>query len=53
MSGVRKTPICVVRRTRHKVELGMGKGKKKGDKREDVKKRTSDMEIAKALKRSR
>jgi SsrA-binding protein len=34
-----------------KIELGLGKGKKKGDKREDVKKKTSDREIAQAMKR--
>lgn len=36
-----------------KVEIGLGKGKKKGDKRADVKKKTADREIEKALKDSR
>jgi SsrA-binding protein len=33
-----------------KIEIGLGKGKKKGDKRADIKKKTADREIAKALK---
>jgi SsrA-binding protein len=36
-----------------KIEIGLGKGKKKGDKRADVKKKTADREIEKALKDSR
>lgn len=36
-----------------KIEIGLGKGKKKGDKRADVKKRTADREIAKAMKDNR
>mgnify|MGYP000290362972 CR=1 FL=1 len=36
-----------------KVELGLGKGKKKGDKRQDVKKKSADRDIAQALKRNR
>ena len=36
-----------------KVEIGLGKGKKKGDKRADVKKKTADREIEKAIKDSR
>jgi SsrA-binding protein len=35
---------------RVKVEIAMAKGKKKGDKRADVKKRSQDKEIAQALK---
>lgn len=38
---------------RVKVEVGMGKGKKKGDKRDDQKKRSADREIQQAMKRSR
>lgn len=38
---------------RVKVELALGKGKTKGDRREDVKRRDADREIDKALKRSR
>ena len=34
-----------------KIELGMGKGKKKYDKREDLKKKSADREIEVALKR--
>ena len=33
-----------------KVELGLGKGKKKSDKRESIKKRESDREISRTLK---
>ncbi len=33
-----------------KLEIGLGKGKKKSDKRADVKKKTADREIEKALK---
>jgi len=36
-----------------KIEIGLGKGKKKGDKRADIKKKTADREIEKALKDSR
>jgi SsrA-binding protein len=36
-----------------KVEIGLGKGKKKGDKRADVKKKTADREIEKAMKRGK
>lgn len=36
-----------------KVEIAIAKGKKKGDKREDVKKKAQDREIEKAMKRSR
>lgn len=36
-----------------KVELGLGKGKKKHDKRDDTKKRSVEREIAHAMKRSR
>ncbi len=35
-----------------KIEIGLGKGKKKGDKRADVKKKTADREIAKAMKQN-
>ena len=38
---------------RAKVELGLGKGKKKHDKREDMKKRSAQKDIDKALKRGR
>ncbi len=38
---------------RAKVELGVGKGKKKHDKREDLKKRSADREMDQARKRSR
>jgi len=33
-----------------KLEIGIAKGKKKGDKREDVKKKTADREMQKAMK---
>lgn len=36
-----------------KIEIGLGKGKKKHDKRDDVKKRSSDREMARATKRER
>jgi SsrA-binding protein len=36
-----------------KVEIGLGKGKKKADKRADVRKKTDDREMEKALKRGR
>ena len=36
-----------------KIEIALGKGKKRGDKRADVKKKTADLEIAKAIKDSR
>ncbi len=35
-----------------KIEIGLGKGKKKGDKRADIIKKTADREIAKAMKDS-
>lgn len=38
---------------RAKLEIGLGKGKKKSDKRDDVKKKSADREIEKAMKRSR
>jgi SsrA-binding protein len=38
---------------RLKVELGMGKGKKKHDKRQDLKKRSADREMDQARKHSR
>ena len=37
---------------RVKVEIAMAKGKKKGDKRADVKKRSQDREISQALKKN-
>ena len=36
-----------------KVEIGLGKGKKKSDKRADIKKKTADREIEKAMRESR
>lgn len=36
-----------------KIEIGLGKGKKKSDKRDDVKKKFADREIEKAMKRGR
>lgn len=36
-----------------KVEIGLGKGKKKSDKRADIKKKTADREIEKAMKENR
>jgi len=36
-----------------KIEIGLGKGKKKGDRRNDVKKKSADREIEKAMKRSK
>ncbi len=36
-----------------KIEIGLGKGKKKSDKRADVKKKTADREIEKAMKANR
>ncbi len=36
-----------------KIELGLGRGKKKHDKREDLKKRSADREIAQAMKQKR
>lgn len=38
---------------RAKIEIGLGKGKKKGDKRGDVKKKSANREIEKAMKRSK
>ncbi len=38
---------------RIKIELGIGKGKKKHDKRDTIKKRTADREMKRALKRTR
>ena len=38
---------------RVKIELGLGKGMKKYDKREDLKKKTADREIETAIKRGR
>lgn len=38
---------------RAKIELGVAKGKKKGDKRQDVKRKESDREIDQALKKGR
>lgn len=35
-----------------KVEIGVGKGKKRGDKREDMKRKTADREMSKAMKKS-
>jgi SsrA-binding protein len=40
------------RRGRAKVTLALGKGKKQHDKREDLKKKDADREIARALRRS-
>ena len=36
---------------RAKVEIGIGRGKKKGDKRQDIKSRESDREIQHALRK--
>ncbi|MBC7386697.1 MAG: SsrA-binding protein SmpB [Cryobacterium sp.] len=36
-----------------KIEIGLGKGKRKSDKRDDVKKKSADREIEKAMKRGR
>lgn len=36
-----------------KLEIGLGKGKKKSDKRNDIKKKTADREIEKAMKDNR
>lgn len=36
-----------------KIEIGLGKGKRKSDKRADVKKKSADREIEKAMKRGR
>ncbi len=36
-----------------KIEIGIGKGKKKQDKREDIKKKSAEREIDQAMKRSR
>ena len=41
------------RKGKAKIELGLGKGKKKHDKRADVKKRSADREIDRAIKGSR
>lgn len=38
---------------RAKIEIGLGKGKKKGDKRQDIKKKTANREIEKAMKRAK
>lgn len=38
---------------RAKVEIALGKGKKKGDKRESIKSRESDREIQRSLRRTR
>jgi len=40
------------KRGRVKVELGLGRGKKKYDKRQDLKKKTVDREIQGAMKRN-
>ncbi len=37
--------------SRAKVELGVGRGKKQFDKREDMKKRTADMDVRRAMRR--
>lgn len=36
-----------------KIEIGVGKGKKHGDKRQDLKKKTADREMQKAMKKSK
>jgi SsrA-binding protein len=52
--GMSIVPIRMYfKKGRAKIEVGLGKGKKKGDKRADVKKKTADREIAKAMKRGR
>ena len=38
---------------RAKIELGVAKGKKKGDKRQDIKRKESDREIDQAMKKGR
>ncbi|NBU20932.1 hypothetical protein EBS43_05910 [bacterium] len=38
---------------RAKIELGVGKGKKKYDKRDTLKQKSADREVAQAMKRSR
>jgi SsrA-binding protein len=37
---------------RAKVELGLGKGKKQHDKRQDLKRKADDREIARAMRKS-
>lgn len=37
---------------RAKIEIGLGKGKKKHDKRQDIQKRSADREVAQALKKA-
>ena len=40
-----------LKKGRAKLEIGLGKGKKKGDKREDLKRKTDEREMQRALKR--
>ena len=50
--GLTLTPISVyTKRNRVKLEFGLGRGKKKVDKREKIKKRESDRKMERALKR--
>jgi len=50
--GLTLTPISVyTKRNRGKLEFGLGRGKKKVDKREKIKKRESDRKMERALKR--
>jgi SsrA-binding protein len=49
--GVTAVPIRMYfKNGRAKVELGLGKGKKKHDKREDLKKKSAELEIRQAMK---
>lgn len=52
--GISVVPIRMyLKKGRAKIELGLGKGKKKHDKREDLKKRSATREMDQALKRGR
>lgn len=53
-NGLTIVPIAVYNKGgRLKLEIALAKGKKKGDKRQSIKKRESDREISRTLKRGR
>ena len=50
--GVTMVPLSMYfRGSRVKVELGIGRGKRQFDKREDIKKRTADRDVRRAMRR--
>ena len=52
--GISVIPIRIyLKNGRAKIELGMGKGKKKYDKREDLKKKSAELEMDQARKHGR